>query len=107
MPETYWFPLPCFAGRVYAFDKDAKRLARLQANARSAGAEHVIRATCGDFLSIDPTSAKYAQVSGCSQAVLSVQQVNPDAKGVRLLLVKCQNVGARWAWLTVAAATQG
>lgn len=70
----------CTAGRVLAFDKDAKRLARLQANARSAGAAATIQATCADFLSIDPTEPQYVQVRCAAgrQASHGLQPATPE-----------------------------
>jgi putative methyltransferase len=50
-------------GRVLAFDKDPKRLKRLQANAERAGAAGIIQARCADFLSLDPLAPEFAQVS--------------------------------------------
>eukprot|EP00887_Chlorella_sp_A99_P007726 scaffold20.g7726.t1 len=46
-------------GRVLAFDKDARRLARLQRNAELAGAT-CVAAACVDWLSADPSSAELA-----------------------------------------------
>ena len=51
------------SGRVWAFDMDATRLARLEANAAAAGAENVVAAQA-DFLQVDVTDARYAQVRG-------------------------------------------
>eukprot|EP00955_Chlamydomonas_euryale_P094852 364898-Chlamydomonas_euryale.AAC.3 len=41
-------------GRVIAYDKDEKRLARLRANAERTGASGIIVAHACDFLSVDP-----------------------------------------------------
>ena len=49
------------SGKVWAFDMDAARLARLQANAAIAGAGNVV-ATQADFLQVDVTDERYAQV---------------------------------------------
>jgi 16S rRNA C967 or C1407 C5-methylase (RsmB/RsmF family) len=46
-----------------AFDKDAHRLERLQANIVKTGASGVITASLTDFLSIDPLDPEYAQAS--------------------------------------------
>ncbi|PNW71282.1 hypothetical protein CHLRE_16g647602v5 [Chlamydomonas reinhardtii] len=50
-------------GRVIAFDKDPKRLARLKANAERTGAS-CVQARLQDFLSIDPTDPEFGQVRG-------------------------------------------
>lgn len=50
--------------RVYAFDKDPKRLKRLAANVDKAGAGGIVVAQQADFLSIDPQHPQYAQVRG-------------------------------------------
>jgi putative methyltransferase len=47
---------------VFAFDRDAKRLARLEANAAQRGAT-CIAATCTDFLAVDPREPRYARVA--------------------------------------------
>ncbi|KAI8463734.1 MAG: S-adenosyl-L-methionine-dependent methyltransferase [Monoraphidium minutum] len=52
------------SGRVLAFDKDPKRLARLVANAARAGAGGIISAACADFLTLDPTEPRFAEVRG-------------------------------------------
>ena len=53
------------AGRVLAFDKDPKRLARLRANAAAAGASACITARCADFLSLPlATAPEFAHVTG-------------------------------------------
>ncbi len=49
------------SGRVLAFDKDPKRLKRLQANAKTAGAVS-IEAQCTDFLELDPSEPRFAEV---------------------------------------------
>ena len=54
--------VPHVHGRVLAFDKDPKRLARLQANASKAGAGGIIHAQQADFLTLDPSSPEYAEV---------------------------------------------
>ena len=52
-------------GRVLAFDKDPKRLARLRANAAAAGASGRITARCADFLALPLASApEFAAVTG-------------------------------------------
>eukprot|EP00879_Flechtneria_rotunda_P027154 GHRR01029028.1.p1 GENE.GHRR01029028.1~~GHRR01029028.1.p1 ORF type:complete len:363 (+),score=144.53 GHRR01029028.1:78-1166(+) len=48
---------------VYAFDKDPKRLKRLQANVACTGAGNIVVAMQADFLSVDPTAPEYSQVS--------------------------------------------
>lgn len=50
-------------GRVTAFDKDPRRLARLQRNAEAAGAS-AISAQHADFLTADPKAPEYADVQG-------------------------------------------
>ncbi len=50
-------------GRVFAFDKDSRRLQLLQRNARSAGADHV-HAEVADFLSVDLQAKEYSGVKG-------------------------------------------
>jgi putative methyltransferase len=50
------------AGRVLAFDKDPKRLARLVANAARAGAGGIIAAERADFLTLNPSDARFAEV---------------------------------------------
>jgi len=50
--------------RVFAFDKDPKRLKRLAANVDRAGAGGIVLAQQADFLSIDPLDSQYAQVCG-------------------------------------------
>jgi putative methyltransferase len=47
---------------VLAFDKDPKRLARLVANAKRAGAGGIVKAECADFLSLDPEEDRFAKV---------------------------------------------
>ena len=52
-------------GRVLAFDKDPRRLARLRANAAAAGASGCITARCADFLALSLASApEFAAVTG-------------------------------------------
>ncbi|GFR46288.1 hypothetical protein Agub_g7844, partial [Astrephomene gubernaculifera] len=51
-------------GRVIAFDKDPRRLSRLQANAALTGAAGCIEARLGDFLATDPTAPEFAEVRG-------------------------------------------
>jgi putative methyltransferase len=48
--------------RVFAFDKDPKRLKRLQANVAKTGAGSIVQPRQADFLSLDPTAAEFAQV---------------------------------------------
>lgn len=50
-------------GVVLAFDRDPRRLRRLQSNAELAGAS-AIQAHHADFLSVDPQGAEYAEVRG-------------------------------------------
>lgn len=50
--------------RVFAFDKDPKRLKRLATNVDRAGAGSIVLAQQADFLSIDPLDSQYAQVCG-------------------------------------------
>jgi len=50
------------SGRVLAYDKDPKRLKRLQANVKRAGAEDIVTGQCADFLTLNPTCADFAQV---------------------------------------------
>lgn len=51
-------------GAVLAFDKDPKRLVRLVANAARASADKIISAQCADFLSLDPSEPRFAEVGG-------------------------------------------
>lgn len=53
--------------RVFAFDKDPKRVKRLQANVEKAGAAGVVVAHRADFLSMDPLDPQFAKV-GCRAA---------------------------------------
>ncbi|GLC36293.1 hypothetical protein PLESTM_000428100 [Pleodorina starrii] len=78
-PEPGWTVVDCCAapgnktthlaailgnkGRVLAFDKDPRRLARLRANAALTGSS-CIEARLADFLTIDPTAPEYRQVRG-------------------------------------------
>lgn len=104
-PEPGWHVVDCCAapgnktthvasqmrgqGRIFAFDKDPKRLRLLQENARRAGADKVIHAECVDFLSIDPTDPKYANVRGvildpsCSGSGTGVSRMDHLLAGVR------------------------
>lgn len=52
--------------KVSAFDKDPKRLRRLQANIDRTGAGHIVTATQADFLSIDPQAPQFAKVGWCT-----------------------------------------
>lgn len=52
------------AGHVFAFDKDPKRLKRLQANVARTGAGGIVQAQLADFLKLDPTAAEFKQVRG-------------------------------------------
>jgi 16S rRNA C967 or C1407 C5-methylase (RsmB/RsmF family) len=60
--------------RVYAFDKDPKRLKRLVANVDKAGAAGIVSAQQADFLTIDPLDPQYAQVSSAARAVWGQQK---------------------------------
>lgn len=51
------------SGKVFAFDKDPRRLERLKRNAAAAGAS-CIEAALFDFLEVDPSDPKYAAVRG-------------------------------------------
>ncbi|GIL96554.1 hypothetical protein Vretimale_2342 [Volvox reticuliferus] len=78
-PEPGWTVVDCCAapgnktthlaaimgnkGRVLAFDKDPKRLARLRSNAVLTGAS-CIEARLADFLSLDPTAPEFREVRG-------------------------------------------
>lgn len=60
-------PLLCYCChftdvRVFAFDKDPKRLKRLQANVLHTGAQDIITAERADFLSLDPTAPQFIKV---------------------------------------------
>jgi putative methyltransferase len=56
--------------RVYAFDKDPKRLKRLAANVGRAGAGSIVVPERADFLTIDPLDPKFKQVIGtCGDSV--------------------------------------
>ncbi|WIA29585.1 hypothetical protein OEZ86_012077 [Tetradesmus obliquus] len=50
--------------RVFAFDKDPKRLKRLQANVAKTGARSIVLPRQADFLTLDPTAAEFAEVRG-------------------------------------------
>jgi putative methyltransferase len=49
--------------RVFAFDKDPKRIKRLQANVSRTGACSIVLPRQADFLTLVPTAAEFAQVS--------------------------------------------
>ncbi|GAX77818.1 hypothetical protein CEUSTIGMA_g5261.t1 [Chlamydomonas eustigma] len=51
-------------GMVIAFDRDERRLERLNGNAVRAGAMHIISARLHDFLSVDPECEEMSQVQG-------------------------------------------
>jgi 25S rRNA (cytosine2278-C5)-methyltransferase len=51
-------------GRVYAFDKDQRRLSRLNDNAARAGASQIIKSQCIDFLTVDPKAPQFESVKG-------------------------------------------
>uniref|UniRef100_A0A7S1X3C8 SAM-dependent MTase RsmB/NOP-type domain-containing protein n=1 Tax=Tetraselmis chuii TaxID=63592 RepID=A0A7S1X3C8_9CHLO len=51
-------------GKVMAFDRDKVRLKRLVGNAKTAGAEGVIEAEVRDFMALDPTDERFAEVRG-------------------------------------------
>ncbi|EFJ46755.1 hypothetical protein VOLCADRAFT_62249, partial [Volvox carteri f. nagariensis] len=79
-PEPGWTVVDCCAapgnktthlaaimknqGRVLAFDKDPRRLARLKANASLVGATSCVEARLADFLSLDPTAPEFKEVRG-------------------------------------------
>jgi putative methyltransferase len=48
--------------KVFAFDKDPKRVKRLAANVQRAGAAGIVSAQAADFLSVDPLDPQFAQV---------------------------------------------
>jgi putative methyltransferase len=48
--------------RVFAFDKDPKRLKRLQANVTKTGTGNIVQPRQADFLTLDPAAAEFAQV---------------------------------------------
>jgi hypothetical protein len=50
--------------RIYAFDKDPKRLKRLAANVDRAGAGGIVVPQRADFLTIDPLDPQFKQVMG-------------------------------------------
>jgi len=50
------------AGCVFAFDKDPKRLKRLQANAERTGAADIITAQAADFLALSTSAPQFAEV---------------------------------------------
>ncbi|KAF8073135.1 NSUN5 [Scenedesmus sp. PABB004] len=50
--------------RVWAFDKDPKRLKRLAANVARTGAGGLVAARAADFLSLDPAAPEFAGVRG-------------------------------------------
>lgn len=52
----------CSDIKVFAFDKDPKRVKRLAANVEKAGAAGVVSAQRADFLSIDPCDPQFAKV---------------------------------------------
>jgi hypothetical protein len=53
----------CSEIKVFAFDKDPKRLKRLAANVEKAGAAGIVSAQRADFLGIDPCEPQFAKVS--------------------------------------------
>jgi putative methyltransferase len=56
------------SAKVYAFDKDPKRLKRLQANVARTGAGSIVVPRQADFLTLDPTAEEFAQV--CVECLL-------------------------------------
>jgi 16S rRNA C967 or C1407 C5-methylase (RsmB/RsmF family) len=65
--------------RVFAFDKDPKRLKRLQANVAKTGAGSIVQPRQADFLTVDPTAAEFAQV--CLRMLHEMAVVGVDTLG--------------------------
>ena len=69
-------------GKVYAFDRDPKRLARLEANVALTNSGSIIKARCADFLTVDPKSLEYQNVDAvlldpsCSGSGTSVSRMD-------------------------------
>lgn len=70
--------LPAGSIRVFAFDKDPKRVKRLSANVERAGAAGIVSAQAADFLSVDPLDPQFAQVCR-SGVVLQLGQLTAAA----------------------------
>ena len=87
-------------GRVLAFDKDPKRLARLQANCRAAGAGACIAARCADFLSLP--LADSAEFAGVTHALL-----DPSCSGSGTALSRMDHLLPSFAAGRDAAAAEG
>jgi hypothetical protein len=70
--------------RVFAFDKDPKRVKRLAANVEKAGAAGIVSAQRADFLSIDPMDPQFAQVGATEAGTCSSCQFgyNPSFRGL-------------------------
>jgi 16S rRNA C967 or C1407 C5-methylase (RsmB/RsmF family) len=52
----------CSDIKVFAFDKDPKRVKRLAANVEKAGAAGIVSTQRADFLSVDPCDPQFAKV---------------------------------------------
>jgi 16S rRNA C967 or C1407 C5-methylase (RsmB/RsmF family) len=77
--------------RVFAFDKDRKRLKRLEANVQHVGAGSIVVGQHADFLSIDPSNQQFAQVcvSSGSEVLVCWGQANRLMTPAVLLLLPC------------------
>ena len=70
------------AGKIFAFDRDPKRLGRLEANVALTNSGSIITARCADFLTIDPQSDEYNAVDAvlldpsCSGSGTSVSRMD-------------------------------
>jgi 16S rRNA C967 or C1407 C5-methylase (RsmB/RsmF family) len=64
--------MPCssIAGKVFAFDKDPKRLKRLLANVAATGADGIVTAQQADFLALDLSAPQYQKVGAAAQHAL-------------------------------------
>ena len=82
-------------GTVHAFDKDPRRLARLQRNAAAAGAT-AISARCADFLTLDPEAPEFAQARrNCSGTVQGLPWHREGSAGVHAPGLLCTGSTAR------------
>lgn len=69
-------------GRIFAFDRDPKRLGRLGANVALTKSGSIITARCADFLTVDPQSDEYEGVDAvlldpsCSGSGTSVSRMD-------------------------------
>lgn len=69
-------------GKIFAFDRDPKRLGRLEANVALTNSGSIITARCEDFLAVDPRSDEYKMVDAvlldpsCSGSGTSVSRMD-------------------------------